>query len=272
MRALAAEAATGVGPALLEAFRSPMRVAAKRDAHDVVTVHDRAAEETIAATLLDGWPASRVLGEEGGARGPAAARVQWHVDPIDGTSNFAAGVAFWCVSVAAAVDGHVVAGAIHEPVTGAVFSADLGGAWLSRPDADEVRLSASAADDERDATVVSSFPAAVDLDLFGPDALTACERLLRTFRTCRSLGSGALNLAHVAAGWGDATFDLNTNPWDVAAGSLILRQAGGRYVGWRAGEAVPGADAYRQPCYVGTGKAGGYPTLERVVGELSRLR
>lgn len=267
LRAVAVDAATAVGPYLREAFRAPMHVSTKRDAHDLVTEHDRESEERITERLLAALPGSRVLGEEGGSRGSSEARVEWHVDPIDGTVNFAAGIAFWCVSVAAAVEGVVVAGAIHDPMSGAVFSADLGGASL-----DGSRLAVNGSPAESEAMVVSSFPGAIDLDLFGPAALEACEELLGAVRTLRSMGSGALGLAHVAAGWADATFDLNTNPWDVAAGSLILQQAGGRYVGFDRGRPVAGPDAYRQPCYVGSGRAEGYPTLERMVAGLSQQR
>ena len=161
-----------------------------------------------------------MLGEEGGAIG--SGRVAWHVDPIDGTVNFARGIAFWCVSVAAAIDGVVVAGAIADPMGGNEFTADLTGVWHNgRP------ARPRAAPDEIAATVVSTFPRAVDLGSNGAGAMDASRRLVEGFGAVRCLGSGALGLAHVAVGWADATFDMHTNPWDVAAGSLMVRQAGG---------------------------------------------
>ena len=267
LREVAVAAATSVGPYLRGAFRAPMAVMAKRDPHDLVTEHDRESERRLTEVLTGAVPGSRVLGEEGGATGPAGAAVEWHVDPIDGTVNFASGIAFWCVSVAAAVNGVVVAGAVHDPMSGHTFSADDDGARL-----DDRPLRLPTAPAEAGATVVSSFPGAVDLSLFGPAALDGCAELIGAVRTVRNMGSGALGLVHVAAGWADATFDLNTNPWDVAAGSLILRRAGGRYVGFDRGRSDAGTGAYRLPCYVGSADPAGYPAVEGVVARLSAMR
>jgi len=220
LRKTAEEAALSVGPLLMAAFRSAMDLDFKRDLHDVVTIHDKASEERIASVILGAVPDSTLVGEEGGRRG--AGRVHWYVDPIDGTSNFARGIALWCVSIAAVIEGRVVAGVIYNPVAGDVFSADLNGAWLN-----DQPLIARATGDELAATIVSSFPDSQDLKLFGTEALNVHATLLHDFQAVRNLGSGALNLAHVAAGWADATMGFATQPWDVAAGVLILEQAGG---------------------------------------------
>lgn len=108
LRAAAESAARDVTPALLAAFRSDMSVATKSDAHDVVTLHDSRAERAITESLTASTPGSVVLGEEGGSTGES--RVRWIVDPIDGTANFARGLAYWCISIAAEVDGVIVAG------------------------------------------------------------------------------------------------------------------------------------------------------------------
>ena len=97
----ASEAARAVGPRLRKAFRSRPPVATKRDFHDPVTEHDRAAEETIRTVITARWPGSAIVGEEGGVTG--SGELRWYVDPIDGTANFAAGLPFFCVSIAAAV-------------------------------------------------------------------------------------------------------------------------------------------------------------------------
>src|SRR4051812_31346606 len=94
----ATRAALKVRDPLLAAFRSAMAVDYKVDLHDVVTVHDKQSEATIAASILSDVPDSMLLGEEGGLIGEGS--IQWYVDPIDGTSNFARGLAFWCVSIA----------------------------------------------------------------------------------------------------------------------------------------------------------------------------
>ncbi|GIL35046.1 inositol monophosphatase [Phycicoccus sp. DTK01] len=265
LRGIATRAATASAHHLTAAFRSPMLVQRKGSAHDLVTEHDVASEAIIRDAILREEPDSTVLGEEGGAVGDG--RVVWHVDPIDGTVNFAHGIAFWCVSVAAAVDGEVVAGVVLDPVGGHEFAADLGGAWL-----DGAALTPRASRTETAAAVVSSFPGAVDLASHGEAALEATEALVHGFATTRAMGSGALGLAHVAAGWADATFDLHTHPWDVAAGSLLVRRSGGRYVGFVDGR--PDEDPcslHLAPAYYATGPGADYPTLDAVVRRLSAI-
>lgn len=260
LRKTAEEAALSVGPLLMAAFRSVMDLDFKRDMHDIVTVHDRASEEQIASVILAAVPGSTLVGEEGGSRG--AGRVHWYVDPIDGTSNFARGIALWCVSIAAVIEGRVVAGVIYNPVAGEVFSADLNGAWLNNQP-----LFARASGDELAATIVSSFPNAQDLELFGTEALNVHATLLHDFQAVRNLGSGALNLAHVAAGWADATMGFATQPWDVAAGVLILEQAGGTYYGYSTGALK--SPSFLSPDYFAVGRGADYPTLRRLVENLS---
>ena len=114
---------------LLEAFRSEMTIDYKVDLHDVVTVHDKRAEATIRAFILEREPNSAIMGEEGGQVGDGD--IQWYVDPIDGTANFARGLAFWCVSLAAVEGRTVLAGAVYDPVADQMFSADLEGAYLN---------------------------------------------------------------------------------------------------------------------------------------------
>jgi myo-inositol-1(or 4)-monophosphatase len=263
LRGIAVAAALGVGDELRAAFRNTMKMEFKRDLHDIVTVHDRAAEQTIVAAIRAAEPDSRIVGEEGGVSGDG--RVTWYIDPIDGTSNFARGIALWCVSIAAAIDGTPIAGVIYDPVAGNLFSGDQTGAWLGdRPQ------QATPAADEYGATIVSSFPAANDVRMFGGDALDAHRLLLDNFQAVRNLGSGALNLAHVAAGWADATMGFATSPWDVAAGIIILEQAGGRYRGYVHGE--PHDPKQLAEDYFAVGQAADYPTLRAVIETLSRRR
>lgn len=263
LRVIASRAAAASAGHLVQAFRSPMLVERKGGAHDLVTEHDLASEEIIRRVILAAEPDSVVLGEEGGSVG--AGRVTWHVDPIDGTVNFASGIAFWCVSVAAALDGEVVAGVVLDPMGGHEFSADLTGAWC-----DGVPIRSRAAPAELDATVISTFPRSVDLATDREATLSATARLLQGFGAVRAMGSGALGLAHVATGWADATFDLHTNPWDVAAGSLLVRQSGGRYVGYLHGTADEDPRThYTRPGYHAVGAGGVYPLLDAVVRDLS---
>ncbi|MEU8382408.1 inositol monophosphatase family protein, partial [Streptosporangium sp. NPDC048865] len=129
LSAVAAEAARAVGDRLRGAFRSRPAVETKMDFHDPVTEHDRAAEEIIREVIGRRVPGSTIIGEEGGSEG--SGEIRWYVDPIDGTANFAAGLPFFCVSVAAAVGDEVVAGVVYDPVRDDEFRADLGGAWCN---------------------------------------------------------------------------------------------------------------------------------------------
>ena len=250
---------------LLPVFRSDMRVRHKGDAHDLVTEHDLASESLIRDLILAEVPDSTVLGEEGGAIGTG--RIRWHVDPIDGTINFARGLPFWCVSVAAEVNGTIAAGAIAEPVTGHEFTALAGGPV--RLDGRVVHRDPAAPESE--AGLVSTFPRPLDLQANGDEALVATGRLTTAYGSHRCLGSGALGLAYVAVGWADATFDLHTNPWDVAAGSLMVRGTGGRFAGVLDGRIDEDpATAYRRPGYLAVGPGAQHPTLEDTVTRLSR--
>jgi len=281
LRAIAEEAARTVAPDLLAVFRAPMTISTKRDAHDVVTLHDRAAEEAIAAVLTAAVPGSVVLGEETGTTGTTGSTgttgdtdgtgdtgrtddpvVRWIVDPIDGTANFARGLAYWCISIAAEVDGEVVAGVVFDPVADHVFAADDDGAWL-----DGAPMHSSSGPDDA-ATVLTSFPVQQDLDLLGEAAAFDLLRdLTLRYRHHHSLGSGALNLVHVAAGWSDVTMGFATHPWDVAAGALVLERAGGWFRGFRRGGAVD--RAHLADDYVAAGAGGSHAELVRRVQELS---
>jgi myo-inositol-1(or 4)-monophosphatase len=220
---VAAAAARDVGDLLRDAFVRGGPAGAKRDFHELVTAHDRIAEERIAAYLLDRVPDSSVLGEEGGRRGTGS--LLWHVDPIDGTNNFASQLPFFCVSIAAEQEGRIVAGVVYDPIRSELFSAWEGGAACNGEPV-EARGAAS----ERDALLATDFPepaggASRRLDGVSDHELFA--GIVDRFGSVRRLGSGALALAYVAAGRVDVTFALAAKPWDVAAGFLLVRAAGG---------------------------------------------
>lgn len=263
LRTVAEQAAQLMRAPLLAAFRSNMAVDYKVDLHDVVTQYDKEAEVAIRAFILGEVPGSVVIGEEAGESG--AGRVRWYVDPIDGTSNFARGFAFWCVSVGVAIDGEVVAGAVYDPVAGMLFSADLTGAWLN---GEPLRSRAIAG--ERHATLITGYPVARDFRLDGHEqTLANFGELVETFSTLRRPGSGALSLCHVAAGWVDASAGFGSNPWDVAAAVLILKQAGGSYHPLTLGKVATDTSDFMCPGYVALGEGADYPSLMRVARRIS---
>ncbi|NUT39522.1 MAG: inositol monophosphatase [Thermoactinospora sp.] len=226
---VAVEAARAVGEPLRAAFRSRPATTAKRDFQDPVTEHDRACEEIIRGVIAARAPGGVVVGEEGGTtgtRGGDGGRVTWFVDPIDGTANFAAGLPFFCVSIAAAVGGELVAGVVYDPVREQLFSASDEGAWC-----DGVPLRSTGASADREAMLLTSFPAPRTLAADGQRALDGFARLLASFAALRRPGSAALKLAHVAAGWADVAYGRQASSWDVAAGALLVRRAGGVFLG-----------------------------------------
>jgi myo-inositol-1(or 4)-monophosphatase len=231
LTAVASAAATSVGELLRQAFRTRPAMDFKRDFHDPVTEYDRRAEERIRAVLALREPDSRVVGEEGGATG--SGRVEWYVDPIDGTANFAHGLPYFCASIAAVVDGAVVAGCIYDPIREDLFTASIDGAWCNGHP-----VASSGARTEAEALL-----------LFGPgmDLADKTSILVPAYQAVRMTGSAALNLAHVAAGWSDVYIAAGIHAWDVAAGALMVIAAGGHYLGLRPPGDDTDAPAWQAP-------------------------
>jgi myo-inositol-1(or 4)-monophosphatase len=223
LRLAAIAAAKSVAPQLKDAFRSDMDIEFKKDRRDIVTAHDKAAEVAICAHLSAAVPDSSFVGEEGGVHG--AGGIQWFIDPIDGTANFARGLPSWCISIGAVCEDQILAGAIVDPMGGNVFSADLMGAYHG-----DAPLRSHGTSDEGLATILCSYPSARDMLQDGRGvALDRFGGLVETYSAVRRIGSAALGLAHVAAGWADGAANFSINAWDITAGILILRQAGGRF-------------------------------------------
>ncbi|MFJ5862175.1 inositol monophosphatase family protein [Pseudarthrobacter sp. NPDC092439] len=246
VRLSAEEAALNVRELLCEGFRSPGSPDLKGDPHDLVTKYDRLAEESIRATILNAFPESRVVGEEGGSRG--GGDLTWHVDPIDGTSNFAGGVPFFCVSIGVEYHGSLIAAVVFDPLRQDLFSADLAGAYRNG-----VTMKSSGAGRDRDAVLATDYPDPRQrgFDTNGRPETEIFGELTHAFRTVRRLGSGALTLAYVAAGQLDATLGVNAKSWDVAGGIMLVRAAGGQFHPASL-PALPAAPAWACEAYVAT--------------------
>ncbi len=187
---------------------------------DPVTEVDLASEEAIRAVLDRESPGVPVLAEEGG--GAAAGDRRWIVDPLDGTVNFVRGFPAFCVSVALEEGGRVVAGCIADPLAGVAYRASLGGgAWCGDR---RLRVSPTASLDE--ALLLTGFP--YDRRQRAAHYLRHVEAFLRRARGIRRCGSAALDLVHVAAGRADGFWEFGLQAWDVAAGRLLVEEAGGR--------------------------------------------
>lgn len=189
---------------------------------DPVTIVDTLAEDLIADELQRRRPADGMIGEEGHARASISG-VSWIVDPIDGTVNFLYGIGEYAVSIGAAVDGRVVAGAVINVATGAVYSAAEGqGATLVRHGATVV-LRANHLTEPSQALLATGFAYASERRRAQAELLT---QILPQVRDIRRMGAAALDLCRVAEGTVDAYYEHGINSWDYAAGIIIAAEAG----------------------------------------------
>ncbi|MFD0688963.1 inositol monophosphatase family protein [Actinomadura fibrosa] len=213
----------------------PDVVQTKSSPTDVVTQMDRAAEALIIERIRAARPGDGFLGEEGGAQAGASG-VRWVVDPIDGTVNYLYDLPDWAVSIAAEVDGEAVAGAVEMPRRGETYTASRGGG---------ARLHTAVG--TRDLRVNSQVP--LDKALlgtgFGYDAARRARQaqvltgVLPAVRDIRRGGSCCVDLCSLAAGRLDAYYERGVQAWDIAAGALIVQEAGGRVEGLHGAPAGP---------------------------------
>lgn len=222
----AATTAVRAAEPLLTGARS---IRTKAGPNDVVTEHDLASEAAIAAVLQERTPDARILGEEGSSY-DGGGPVTWHVDPIDGTSNYASGAPLYCISVGAAVDDQPVAGVILDPCRNELFTTSGGGieivgASTIRRDAGEPVPAVA----EQDSVLLTNFP--YEGVWYDEAHVDSYKEILRRYRGVRRLGSSALALAWVAAGRASAACELRTSPWDHAAGMALVKASGGTILG-----------------------------------------
>jgi myo-inositol-1(or 4)-monophosphatase len=217
---LAAATARTAAALVTAGYGQPHQVRQKSSPTDEVTQTDLRAEELIRRLLREATPEAGVLGEEGETTEPGA-RLQWVIDPLDGTVNFLYGVPLFAVSIAAALDGEVVAGAVVDVLRDELFSACLGGG--ARRDGEPIEVSACTSLPNALVTTGFSYQAEVRA-LQGEVA----HRILSRARDIRCFGSAALELCWVACARVDAYFQRDTEIWDRAAGALIAAEAGAR--------------------------------------------
>jgi len=198
----------------------------KKGRIDLVTEFDRRSEALLLSRIRERFPDHAILAEESGAGGASKARVRWICDPLDGTTNYAHNYPFFCVSVGVEVDGVMAAGAVYDPVREELFAAAVGrGATLNG-----APIHVSAIVEVESALLVTGFP--YDVREHPERHMPLFQEFLLRAQGVRRDGSAALNLCYVAMGRFDGMWEGNLNPWDVAAGSLIVREAGGVVTGY----------------------------------------
>jgi myo-inositol-1(or 4)-monophosphatase len=215
----ASEIAREAGALLMGHFHRHVKVEYKGDV-DLVTVADRESEALILKRIRARWPEHDVVGEEG-SRVQSGSDYRWYVDPLDGTTNFAHGFPVFCVSLALEYKGKRVAGVIYDPTRDEMFAAEQGsGAYLNGERIHVSEISALA-----ESLVATGFPSHKRHQ--NPNIFFYHQITLRTHGVRRA-GSAALDLCCVACGRFDAFWEFNLNPWDTAAGVLMVEEAGGR--------------------------------------------
>ena len=219
--ATAVEGALACGRIHRRFFRQDPRIH-KKGRIDLVTEADLEAEQMFRDLIAARFPDHAVIGEESGMSPTARdARFQWIIDPVDGTTNFAHGLAFFCVSIALQIAGALAVGVIYDPIADELFTAERGeGARLNGQP-----IHVSNAEALIDAMMCTGFPYTVREDRLKQVAVFAA--FLPEAQAVRRLGSAALDLAYVACGRLDAFWEESLKAWDMAAGALIVQEAGG---------------------------------------------
>lgn len=190
--------------------------------YNLVTDADTASERLIAEIIRQNFPESEILGEEENVAKDLSAPKLWVIDPLDGTNNFAHGIPQFSISIAYAEFGKVLAGVVYDPTRNELFTAERGkGAWLNgKP------ISVSGNKTLSESMIATGFY--YDRGDLLDNTIRAVYRLFKSNIQCiRRMGSAALDLSYVACGRFDAYFEYMLSPWDFAAGTLILEEAGG---------------------------------------------
>ena len=212
---IAIKAARAAGTIIMRGFDDPNRldISSKTTYFDFVSNIDRSAEFEIRRHINKAYPTHCILGEEGGLEENADQNVTWIIDPIDGTINFVRGIPHFCISIGIMENNELTHGVIFNPCNGELFSATKGKG--AQCDGKRIRVSECKNLDE---------------GLIATD-----DKVFTDYAVMRHMGSAALNLAYVACGRFDAYVDAGLSKWDIAAGMVIVREAGG-YVGDFKGE------------------------------------
>ncbi|WLR51350.1 inositol monophosphatase family protein [Bacillus tianshenii] len=209
------------GEEQLRRFELPMNIEEKSAEIDLVTEVDVWTEEYLLDKIKSTYPDHAILSEESGQFG-GKADVEWVIDPIDGTTNFAHGIPLYCISVAVKYKGEAVIGVVYVPRLNEMFEAIKGeGAFLNGK-----QIDVSTVENERKAVVATGFP--YDRAKHPNNNVDNFNAVVTNVGGVRRTGSAAIDLSFVAAGRFDAYWELKVKPWDVEAGLLLITEAGGK--------------------------------------------
>lgn len=222
---IAIEAALLAGDLLRQGFGTHFSISSKEGRHNLVTEYDHRSEKLIIDFLRKASPNSYFLAEESGATGEKKGTF-WIIDPLDGTVNFAHQIPIFAVSIAAVQEGKTVSGVVFQPMTHELFVAEIGkGAFLNGK-----RLKVSDVRDIENAMLATGFP--YDVAKNPSHCIEHFVDILKLGIPVRRMGSAAIDLAYTAAGRFEGFFEVELRSWDVAAGKLLVEEAGGQVTTW----------------------------------------
>lgn len=219
---VAIEAALEAGELLKKGFGTHFGIFLKEGKRNLVTDYDRLSQEMILKKLRSHFPTHYFLAEEDPKAKINTREVVWLIDPLDGTVNFAHSIPFFAVSIAVAVHGEIVAGVVYHPLGNELFTASKGnGAHLNG-----LPLTVSKTKKLQEGLLATGFPYNVDENPL--HCIEQFSEMARLGIPIRRLGVAALDLSYVAAGRFDGFWEVGLHPWDMAAGKLLVEEAGGR--------------------------------------------
>ena len=228
--ALAIQLARSAGKIQRDRYDTPLEIRTKSADIDLVTEVDKACEALIVAGIEAARPADAILAEEGGGSDHAGATWRWIIDPLDGTTNYAHGYPRFCVSIGVQCDGEASVGVVYDPLLDELYTATRGGGAFRN----DTAISVSTETMLGRGLVATGF--AYDRRKTTQDNVEEFRKFVNAARDVRRDGSAALDLCYVASGRFDGYWELKLSPWDVAAGCLIVEEAGGRTSDTRGGD------------------------------------
>jgi len=217
----ATNAATEAGKFLRESKGKSLTIEHKSSSIDPVTQIDKEAEAIIVDIIKNNYPDHAILAEEGGTNN-SGSEYRWIIDPLDGTVNFTHGLPIYCVSIGVEHNGKMVAGVVYDPNADELYTAERGkGAFLNNKP-----ISVSETDSLIQSILITGFP--YDIHDNPDNTVERFVDFLMEAQAIRRLGSAAIDLCYIAAGRGDGFWEAFIQPWDIAAGILLIEEAGGK--------------------------------------------
>lgn len=218
------------GEELKNGFNTNFIISTKSNQNDLVTEYDLKAEKIIINEIKANFPEHNILTEESGQLTNSTSEYTWIIDPLDGTVNFANGVPIFSVSIALKFNENIISGVVYNPISNELFYAEKGkGAYLN-----EKKIEVSKNSGILKSLLVTGFP--YNISENPQNCLDTFVRVALKGMPIRRLGSAALDLCYVAAGKFDGFWEVTLKPWDIAAGMLILEEAGGKITNYQGQE------------------------------------